>query len=206
MAIPSTGVSSAIPARSKLRSSTLRRHASALAETSTENSAHGSRKHHALEEANKQLEAANKKFKDREHTISALEKCNASLKTQGDTSSALTISLASCLKETTTSLDEANQKLDNAITKRDNLASQLQEARANMMKLRRSDRTKEKTQQQNLDLKALLHHQSARYNNNNNNIIISSLKTTKPPYMLQSALSAAMRRIDALETSGAGIA
>ncbi|EUC45732.1 hypothetical protein COCMIDRAFT_94642 [Bipolaris oryzae ATCC 44560] len=167
----------------------------------------------ALEEANKTITAANKKLKDREHIISKLKKGNASLKTQGDTSSTLATSLASTLKETTTSLDSTNKKLEDATAKHDSLALQLQEAKANMTKLRRSDRNKEKTQQQNLHLKALLHRQcAARYNSNNSNDnntaatlrtapTTTTATTTRNEDILHSALSAALERIDELETS-----
>ncbi|KAJ6267904.1 hypothetical protein PSV08DRAFT_354593 [Bipolaris maydis] len=272
MAAPSTGVPWAIPARSKLRPSTLRRHASAPAESSTEIWTTGQENTtvgkppsalynlppvHSLQnqsllseiaatqaltthlrrdrdawrtlaqEHSKALNEANRKLKDREHMISELQKSKASLKFQCDTSEALNSDLSSCLKEATMNLDEATKMLEAATTKRDHLASQLDEAKANMTKLRRSDRTKEKTQQQNLHLKALLHHQSAKYNNNtntaryNNNTNTARYTTTTTTTakrsttatlrsattalnqdMLQSALSSAMERIDSLEARG----
>ncbi|EMD90915.1 hypothetical protein COCC4DRAFT_60270 [Bipolaris maydis ATCC 48331] len=271
MAAPSTGVPWAIPARSKLRPSTLRRHASAPAESSTEIWTTGQENTtvgkppsalynlppvHSLQnqsllseiaatqaltthlrrdrdawrtlaqEHSKALNEANRKLKDREHMISELQKSKASLKFQCDTSEALNSDLSSCLKEATMNLDEATKMLEAATTKRDHLASQLDEAKANMTKLRRSDRTKEKTQQQNLHLKALLHHQSAKYNNNtntaryNNNTNTARYTTTTTTAkrsttatlrsattalnqdMLQSALSSAMERIDSLEARG----
>ncbi|EMD61941.1 hypothetical protein COCSADRAFT_38743 [Bipolaris sorokiniana ND90Pr] len=94
--------------------------------------------------------------------------------------------------------------LDEATTKRDRLASQLHEAKANMTKLRRSDRTKEKTQQQNIHLKALLHRQSVKYNTTKYSTAATFRGVTAAlnQNILQSALSAAIERIDELEARG----